>query len=513
MAYTPIVIRSLLVRVGASLLGVALLATASPAETLPEIVCGRDIAVTMDFVPVPAAGLRLRPPALAKKSATITLNAGPGLAARPLALAAWNRAVAVWEGYLGDNVSVVIDGDFAALGAGVLGGTSSRSFAGSYDSIVNQLKADRAADEAYVAQLPTAANFTLDMPPGFTFSGNVAATKAALKAAGFDMSFDDGSADATMTFSTGFESNFDYDSSDGISAGKFDFEAIVVHEIGHALGFTSEVDDIDYLRNLGQTGEVIPTTLDLFRLLAGAGAANFTTADRQLISGDLVAGQYFWDGSQDLRLSTGTELGDGQQASHWKADEQSGTFLGIMDPTLAPGDHEEITLNDLRAFGVIGWDVILAPPITDCNTNTIDDAIDISGGTSQDCNSNGVPDECDIASGTSYDINLDTIPDECLPTASTPERPAYQLTAHPNPFNPRTSVWFDLPRSGEVSLEVFDATGRHVRTLACGAYEAGRHEVQWNGVNDDGRPVSSGVYFVVLGRDGGSQPLKVTLLK
>ena len=52
-------------------------------------------------------------------------------------------------------------------------------------------------------------------------------------------------------------------------------------------------------------------------------------------------------------------------------------------------------------------------PFDDCNTNGVDDSLDILYGSSQDCNSNGVPDECDIAEGTSEDLNNDLIPDEC----------------------------------------------------------------------------------------------------
>lgn len=48
----------------------------------------------------------------------------------------------------------------------------------------------------------------------------------------------------------------------------------------------------------------------------------------------------------------------------------------------------------------------------DCNSNGVNDAMDISGGTSRDCNANGVPDECDIAGATSQDANGDTVPDE-----------------------------------------------------------------------------------------------------
>lgn len=63
-------------------------------------------------------------------------------------------------------------------------------------------------------------------------------------------------------------------------------------------------------------------------------------------------------------FSTGAYTGDGNQASHWKADEKTGVYIGIMDPTLASGVTESITAADLRALDVIGWDVTTVPEPT-----------------------------------------------------------------------------------------------------------------------------------------------------
>jgi hypothetical protein len=68
----------------------------------------------------------------------------------------------------------------------------------------------------------------------------------------------------------------------------------------------------------------------------------------------------------------------------------------------------------------------------------------------------------------------------------------------PNPFNPRTRVVYELPRPGLVRLLVVDAAGRRVRMLIDGEVDAGRHVVLWPGVDDAGRPVASGTYFVRL---------------
>ncbi len=70
--------------------------------------------------------------------------------------------------------------------------------------------------------------------------------------------------------------------------------------------------------------------------------------------------------------------------------------------------------------------------------------------------------------------------------------------AAPNPFNPMTRISYELTRAADVSLVVYDASGRLVRTLEKGPKAAGRHTVAWKGTNDQGVAVSSGIYFYRL---------------
>ena len=84
----------------------------------------------------------------------------------------------------------------------------------------------------------------------------------------------------------------------------------------------------------------------------------------------------------------------------------------------------------------------------------------------------------------------------------------------PNPFNPRSEIRFSLARSGQVELAVFDSRGRKVSTLAAGELPAGEHARTWTGVDQDGNPVSSGVYFARLRFAGeAAQVQKMTLTK
>jgi agmatine/peptidylarginine deiminase len=83
----------------------------------------------------------------------------------------------------------------------------------------------------------------------------------------------------------------------------------------------------------------------------------------------------------------------------------------------------------------------------------------------------------------------------------------------PNPFNPVTTIAFELPASGEIELAVYSASGRRVATLVDADVVAGRHAVTWRGLDDAGRRVASGVYFFRLTRGSESITRKAVLLK
>jgi len=84
----------------------------------------------------------------------------------------------------------------------------------------------------------------------------------------------------------------------------------------------------------------------------------------------------------------------------------------------------------------------------------------------------------------------------------------------PNPFNPATTIRFDVPAGAAfLRLTVHDPRGRHVRTLARGALPAGPHAVTWDGRDEGGRRLASGVYTARLARDGRVLARKLVLLK
>lgn len=87
------------------------------------------------------------------------------------------------------------------------------------------------------------------------------------------------------------------------------------------------------------------------------------------------------------------------------------------------------------------------------------------------------------------------------------------LGATPNPFNPRTTLAFELPSAGRATLSIHDLAGRHVVTLRDGPAGAGRNEVIWDGSDHRGRRLASGAYFYRLEADGFVDSRRVILLK
>lgn len=275
----------------------------------------------------------------------------------------------LWSSLLTDDVTITVDIGFEPLGAGVLGATGSAQGQVDYEVIRDALVADGISgdDLTVAANLPggssvdllinnTSQNGGSSSPyldsNDSTNNTNVTVTSANLKALGLIDTLEDMS-DAQITFSSDF--NWDFDRSDGISSSAFDFVGVATHEIGHALGFISGVDDLDVIAGMGfdpliSENSYAPAVMDLLRF-------SDLSADLSVIDFTADAREKFFsiDGGQTaiVPFSTGVSLGDGNQASHW----QDSLNIGLMDPTLAPGELGDITAFDQQLFDVIGWDL------------------------------------------------------------------------------------------------------------------------------------------------------------
>lgn len=297
---------------------------------------------------------------------------------------AFDRAGALWSRLLTDDVTILIDVDFAPSPAAILGATNAVRLSMPYSDVRSGLLADsRSADD--IAAMPNVPageamnvliNHTADHPdgPGNTTpyvdddggmnNQTVVLSKANAKALGFSAPV---GTDAAMNFNSSF--SWDFDSSDGIAAGSYDFVGVVAHEIAHVLGFNSRVDLIDCYDGPGPgpctvSGYPGPFSensfggievFDLFRYSADSFAAGVPD-----VTADTREKYFSVDGGvTPLALfSTGAYNGDGWHASHWKDNLQ----IGILDPTLADGELAVIRSMDLRALDVIGWDLATEVP-------------------------------------------------------------------------------------------------------------------------------------------------------
>jgi len=83
----------------------------------------------------------------------------------------------------------------------------------------------------------------------------------------------------------------------------------------------------------------------------------------------------------------------------------------------------------------------------------------------------------------------------------------------PNPFSSSTVIAFDLGRSADVDVAIYDVRGREVRRLTTGVLEAGSHRIPWNGRDGEGKPVAAGTYFYRVRADGAMQSRSMVLLR
>lgn len=317
---------------------------------------------------------------------------GPGTAPGTLARQSFEIAASYWSKVLTDDVTINLNIGFAALAPGVLAQAGSARTLLSMNQGYAALAADARStyDLSSVASLQPLGPSTLGATFGaVSFTGNalnannngyldtatrfdndggvnnstISITKASAKALGITTDVNGAAvnystADASITFSSGF--TWDYDPTDGINSTDFDFIGVAIHEIGHALGFTSGIDTIDAFTSPGSTstnpggleGFVVFSQLDLFRFGA-PGQLNWSTQGSPYFSVDgglTQVGDRSW-------MSTGQRNGDGRQASHFRDSAAGAEQIGVMDPTSARGQLQEVTQQDLAAFDVIGWNM------------------------------------------------------------------------------------------------------------------------------------------------------------
>jgi hypothetical protein len=308
----------------------------------------------------------------------IVLRATSQLNNFPQAREVFLRAAELWKARIQAPfpITVIIDVDFGptffgqAYDSSVIGGTTSQRivFPSAYPALRSALiaRASDAHEASLYNGLPTSS-----VPTDIGAAVNFESASALARAIGLLNPIANPEAEQAQIgtppaigFNSGF--TFDFDPTNGIDADKIDFEAVAVHELGHALGFNSRVGEKERV----PSSTLAFTILDLFRFRPGTTMGTFASAQRVLSSG---GEQVFFAGASDLGLSTARSDrigGDGNQASHWKDSSFLGFTIGIMDPKIARGERVVISENDVAAMNTFGY-MAKSGPVNEGDSPTI----------------------------------------------------------------------------------------------------------------------------------------------
>ncbi len=287
-------------------------------------------------------------------------------AANPLSAQAWQgfqTAASLWEKEISTQVTLNIEVGMRNFGPGsanTIGQAGSQYYSASYRDFRQAIAtlANSSTDNAFLSTLPTGSTYsrlinqTNDTPGNDYYAtwvdaqSDIYLTGGNAKALGL-LPANYWAADALIEFNSAFA--FDYNRADGISYNQMDFIGAAAHEIGHALGFTTIVDYIDIYA--GDAADFLSMPLDFMRYSTASSAWGI-----QDVSAGPIA-KYLRLGDTTLAMSTGINLGDGEQASHFK-DNLS---IGIMDPTASYGEQLDISTNDLMVMDALGWSLTNIP--------------------------------------------------------------------------------------------------------------------------------------------------------
>jgi hypothetical protein len=297
----------------------------------------------------------------AQTGKTVVINSGPGGLTDALNVvftvsgsipSGAPAAIAAVESFLestfsADTLTVTIPLSFQAMSPGVLGGTSSSYGFLSYTDTRSLLVGGMDGSDSLQSWLPAGSTCPVryGTSPKVTNEDRVFFTFANYEANGGTVAGND----ASMTFNSNF--TWDFDPSNGVSGGTYSFRDVLIHEVGHALGFTSGGD----FRNRDSE------CLDLFRFQRTDGSQDYnpdTLAEFQTKSRLVAWNSPNDDHNSDL-VSVEHRMADGSpyQMSHLREQVPN---IGIMDPAFAAGETYHPTYfssADTALFDAIGYDL------------------------------------------------------------------------------------------------------------------------------------------------------------
>jgi len=144
------------------------------------------------------------------------------------------------------------------------------------------------------------------------------------------------------------------------------------------------------------------------------------------------------------------------------------------------------------------------------------DAGDYSLSTESPCIDTGDPDSPKDSDSTRADMGASSLVTRITVAVNDARRlpPRAELLPNaPNPFNPATTIRFNMPRGDNVRVAIYNVQGQLVRSVVNGWKHAGVHHTTWNGTDASGRSAASGVYLCYMTTSSGSQARRMILLR
>ncbi|MFT5315955.1 MAG: hypothetical protein ACI9UK_001793, partial [Candidatus Krumholzibacteriia bacterium] len=292
-----------------------------------------------------------------------------------------------------------------------------------------------------------------------------------------------------------------------VTDGCYDIVARAVDDLG---GTTSDTVDITVGTGCGQaaypgTPHVLPTRIEAEDFDIGGAGIAYQDSD---IGNN--GGQYRT--TEDVDIEVCSDSGGGFNTGWMNAGESLEYTINVPSAGEYVIDARVSSLSGGGAFrlefgGIDKSGTVVVPSTTGWQTwVTVSDTVSLDAGIQ-------VMKFAVISSG----FNLNYFDFEGGAVAGLPDLPGSGNVLHPcypNPFNPATTISFDLADPATVSLSIYDVAGKRVRTLlAADSKGAGRHDVQWQGRDEAGQVVAAGVYFYRLEAGKYSATRRMTLVK
>ena len=275
-------------------------------------------------------------------------------------------------------------------------------------------------------------------------------------------------------------------------------ESVVQFNFGQIINFAVNVSD--------QDGDDIDYLWLLFTDLNSNGTLVSTSSDYEFITSPFSPGTYI------VRVEV-TDKRD-TVAMEWRIDLVTSIDLASFDARFGGFDGVEISWTTSREIDNLGFDILRSRFEDGTYTKITKELVPA------DSEGKYLFTDQDIQVGIRYyykleDVNLNGVRTEHGPISVEVTAPeSFELSQnYPNPFNPETKIRYQLPNSAKVMVIIFDILGREVKSLVNEKLEAGFHEITWNGRNNSGRRVSSGVYYYQIRSGEFKETKKMILMK